>query len=66
MDHKASSAFVPGNSKPYALYVNWNPFNRKAKLNANWVSNRNNKWAAPVLRDCSSNREGEIPLPVLL
>lgn len=53
MDQKTSSALVPGNSKPYALYVNWNRHDRKAKFNANWVDNRNQNWAAPVLRDCS-------------
>lgn len=58
VERKASSAIVPGNSKPYALYVNWNG---KAKFNANWVDNRNQNWAAPVLRDCSNSKEGEIP-----
>jgi len=34
-------------------YLNWNRINRQVKLNANWSDNRNQKWAAPVLRDCS-------------
>jgi hypothetical protein len=38
------------------LYVNWNPENRKGWVNANWADNRNQKWSAPVVRDCSSKR----------
>ena len=53
MIFKTRSAFVPGNSRPHALYANWNPFNGKAQLNANDVGYRNQDWAAPVLRDCS-------------
>jgi hypothetical protein len=34
-------------------YLNWNQFNRKVKLNANWDDNRNYNWACPVRRDCS-------------
>lgn len=54
VDQKASGATVAGDTEwPNALYINWNPSNRKAKLNANRVENRNRNWAAPVLRDCS-------------
>ncbi len=42
---------VPGDSRPYALCVRWDPFSRGAGLNARWVGNRSSKWAAPVLRE---------------
>jgi hypothetical protein len=46
---------VPGSGPwSYVPYLNWNRNDRKVKLNANWADNVNNNWAAPVVRDCSS------------
>jgi hypothetical protein len=42
---------VPGDSSPCALCVSWDPFLRKARLHAYWVDNRDQGWAAPVLRE---------------
>jgi hypothetical protein len=53
------SAIVPGKDAwQNVLYVNWNSVNGKVKLNANWVDNHNQNWAAPVLRDCSIHKGG--------
>jgi hypothetical protein len=39
-------------------YLNWNRDDRKVQLNANWSDNRNQNWAAPVVRDYSNDKGG--------
>jgi hypothetical protein len=34
-------------------YLNRWDDNRQLKLNANWASNANSRWASPSVRDCS-------------
>ncbi len=47
----------PGNSDWQNVPIlNWNRNNREVNLNANWDDNRNQNYAVPRCRDCSTHK----------
>ena len=50
-DMSGTDVKVPGDSGPCALCVDWDRHDRKAEFGADWVDDRNQSWAAPVLRE---------------
>lgn len=48
-DMAGTDVTVPGESRSLALYVDWNPDSREARLCASWVDHRGHRWSAPVV-----------------